>query len=85
MVCWAGKLYQGLDLLLQFEEPLKEYVGIVQNIKVHLESLLFLSAGCNILGPCTQESNVLLKVCYLIVFFSIQCCLKFASFSGLRW
>lgn len=41
VVCWVGNLYQGLDLLMQFEEPLKEYVGIVQNIKVHLESLFF--------------------------------------------
>ncbi|KAG0578214.1 hypothetical protein M758_4G005700 [Ceratodon purpureus] len=30
----AKQQKQGLDLLLTFEEPLKEYVGIVQNIKV---------------------------------------------------
>jgi sorting nexin-1/2 len=30
----ANQQKQGLELLLQFEEPLKEYVGIVQNIKV---------------------------------------------------
>jgi hypothetical protein len=31
----VGNLKQGYELLLQFEEPLKEYVGMVQNIKVN--------------------------------------------------
>jgi hypothetical protein len=45
----VGKFYQGLDLLLLFEELVKEYVDIVQNIKVHLESLLPFHRFCNVL------------------------------------
>ena len=43
LYCLVGNLNQGLDLLLTFEEPLKEYVGIVQNIKVNLGGFANLS------------------------------------------
>jgi len=90
----GGNFYQGLDLLLLFEEPLKEYVGIVQNIKVHMETLLrfkcrlqscpklFFRYTCLHL-MLTRKDSVAQK--FLFIFISDKCCLKLMIFSGLRW